>query len=187
MEKPGLNSSPGRMPVVDGTIHELRAQALKPKDDPLWMEYEMLVQVEQELNKSRYAVSGAYQSVGIVITGLALREAGDGSKVLLTLALALGFVFFLTGWCHYQVFHCKSHAMRERIIEVEAQLGVRVYSLRAVRPTIPGTRKELRFHRIHNVLLLAFFLFVATAIAGLQWPELTGSKLPSAPNSGIPE
>lgn len=103
--------------------------------------YKQLKELEQETSKMRYTTFTALISISFILPGLSLKA--DAAQVIITdyaitldkLVFLLGFLFYCFSVFHYAWYHRYSHIYRKKLKDLETQLDIEVYKLRA-RPQI---------------------------------------------------
>lgn len=105
-------------------------------------EYELLSDLESKTTATRHSTFTAILGISFVLPGLAVQATNTCPVTILGLPTSLGsivfflgFVFYVFAVFHYHWYHRHAHAYRKRLKEMEAQMGISVYSLRT-RPTI---------------------------------------------------
>ena len=139
--------------------------------------YKQLKELEQETSKMRYTTFTALISISFILPGLSLKA--DASQVVITnftitldkLVFLLGFLFYCFSVFHYAWYHRYSHIYRKKLKELETQLGIEVYKLRA-RPQIGNMKMHFDWslyiigivYGFITIVFVGWQLFAATIV-----------------------
>lgn len=131
-------------------------------EEEIWKEYDYLFQLERDLNRTRWTVFTVFLSVSFIIAGLVLKEMSALGPMLGKCGMAFGWLVFMAGFYHYWWFHKRAHDLRDRMCEVEENLSISVFRIRAKRPQFRGIK--VYYHWAVDVMAVAYTLMLALVL-----------------------
>jgi hypothetical protein len=130
-------------------------------------EYRLTSFYETELYKNRWVVFTALFSTSFVLMGFALQKMSEtGPNLWHKLACTFALLIYAMGRYHYWWFHRISEKLRDRLVELEKDLGFKTYTLRKERPKVFGIR--LHFNWIFRIISLAYIVTTILVWIGLD-------------------